>query len=118
MGAAVLAGPASSLIGGTASGLTHAAATQPNQSAGPMEGYVDTLLRVDPAAPAATIQSDSRGEVVRLFARSFRDGGELKSPDREYVAKLVAVRMGMSQPDAEKRVSEVVTQVKADADAA
>ena len=84
-----------------------------------MDGYVDTLLRADPAAPAATNgQSDSRGEVVRLFTRSFRSGGELKAPDREYVAKLVAARTGLSQADAEKRVNEVVTQVKADADAA
>lgn len=76
MGAAVLAGPASSLNGGTASGLTHAAATQPNQSAGPMEGYVDTLLRVDPAAPAATIQSDSRGAFCASLAAT--EGGGLR----------------------------------------
>ena len=119
LGAAVLAGPASSLIGGTASGLTQAAATQASQSSGPMDGYVDTLLRADPAAPAASnSQSDPRGEVVRLFTRSFRSGGELKAPDREYTAKLVAARTGMSQADADKRVNEVVTQVKADADAA
>jgi hypothetical protein len=119
LGAAVLAGPASSLIGGTASGLTQAVATQANQSAGPMDGFVDTLLRADPAAPAATNnQSDPRGEMVRLFTRSFRNGGELKAQDREYVAKLVAARTGMSQPDAEKRVNEVVTQVKTDADTA
>jgi hypothetical protein len=119
LGAAVLAGPASSLIGGTASGLTQAAATQASQSAGPLDGYVDTLLRADPAAPAASnSQSDPRGEVTRLFIRSFRSGGELKASDREYVAKLVAARTGMSQADADKRVNEVVTQAKADADAA
>lgn len=118
LGVAALAGPASSLIGGAASGLTQTAATQASQSAGPMDGYVDTILRADPAAPATNNQSDSRGEVVRLFTRSFRNGGELKAPDREYVAKLVAARTGISQPDAEKRVNEVVTQVKADADAA
>jgi hypothetical protein len=118
LGAAVLAGPASSLIGG-ASGLTQAAATQASQSTSPMDGYVDTLLRADPAAPAAAnTQSDPRSEVGRLFTRSFRNGGELKAPDREYVAKLVAARTGMNQQDAEKRVNEVVTQVKADADAA
>jgi hypothetical protein len=56
--------------------------------------------------------------VVRLFTRSFRNGGDLKAPDREYVAKVVAARRGLSQADADKRVNEVVTQVKADADAA
>jgi hypothetical protein len=117
IGAAVLAGPASSLIGGTASGVTQAATTQASQSAGPMDGYVDTVLRTDPAAASPAAQPDSRGEVVRLFTRSFRNGGELKAPDRDYVTKLVAARTGLSQPDAEKRVNEVVTQVKADADA-
>ena len=87
--------------------------------AGPMDGYVDTLLRGD-TAPQNTAgnPADSRGEVVRLFSKSFRDGGELKAPDREYVAKVVAARTGMNQGDAEKRVNDVVTQVKADTDAA
>jgi hypothetical protein len=122
LGAAVLALPASSLIGGSAAGLSQGAVTsasQSNQTAGPMDSYVDTLLRSDPAAPAASNnQSDPRGEVTRLFTRSFRSGAELKAPDREYVAKLVAARTGMSQADADKRVNEVVTQIKADADAA
>jgi hypothetical protein len=84
-----------------------------------MDGYVDTLLRADPASSAAsTNQTDSRGEVVRLFTRSFRNGGDLKAPDREYVAKVVAARTGLSPADADKRVNEVVTQVKADTDAA
>ncbi len=119
IGAAVLATPATSLIGGTAAGVTHAAATSAGQSSGPMDGYVDTLLRGDPAAQAANQgQSDSRGEVTRLFTSSFRSGGELKAPDREYTAKVVAARTGLSQADAEKRVNDVVTQIKADADAA
>jgi hypothetical protein len=118
LGAAVLASPASSLIGGTAAGATQGAVSAA-QSAGPMDGYVDTLLRTDPAASAAANnQSDSRGEVVRLFTRSFRGGGDLKAPDRQYVSKVVAARTGLSEADANKRVDEVVTQVKADADAA
>ncbi|MEZ0081523.1 hypothetical protein [Bradyrhizobium japonicum] len=119
IGAAVLATPATSLIGGTAAGVTHAAAASAGQSSGPMDGYVDTLLRSDPAAQTANQgQSDSRGEVTRLFTSSFRSGGELKAPDREYTAKVVAARTGLSQADAEKRVNDVVTQIKADADAA
>ena len=90
-----------------------------------MDGYVDTLLRPDSAGATAnaatgatTNAADSRGEMVRLFTRSFRNGGDLKGPDREYAAKVVASRTGMSQADAERRVNDVVTQVKADADAA
>ena len=56
--------------------------------------------------------------MVRLFTRSFRNGVELKGPDRDYAARVVAARTGMSQADAQKRVDDVVTQAKADADAA
>lgn len=120
LGAAVLALPASSLIGGTAAGATQGAViSAANQSTGPMDGYVDTLLRPDPSATSASnTQSDPKPEVVRLFTRSFRNGGDLKAADREYVTKVVAARTGLSQPEADKRVNDVVTQVKADADAA
>ena len=119
IGAAVLATPATSLIGGAASGATQAAATSAGQSGGPMDGYVDSLLRGEPAAQTANQgQTDSRGEVTRLFTSSLRSGGELKAPDREYTAKVVAARTGLSQAEADKRVNDVVTQIKADADAA
>jgi hypothetical protein len=119
LGAAVLAMPASSIIGGTAAGLTQGAATSASQTAGPMDRYVDTLLRADPSATgAAHTQTDPRGEMLRLFTRSFRNGGDLKTADREYVSKVVAARTGMTQADADKRVNDVVMQVKADADAA
>jgi hypothetical protein len=84
-----------------------------------MDGYIDTLMRSDaPAAQNAGNAQESRGEMMRLFTRSFRNGGELKPADREYVAKVVAARTGLSQVDADKRVNEVVTQVKTDLDAA
>jgi len=124
LGATALAVPATSLIGGSAVGASQGAVNAA-QTSGPMDGYVDTLLRPDSAGATAnaatgatTNAADSRGEMVRLFTRSFRNGGDLKGPDREYAAKVVASRTGMSQADAEKRVNDVVTQVKADADAA
>jgi hypothetical protein len=61
---------------------------------------------------------DPRGEMTRLFTTGFRNGGELKPADRTYVAKVVSARTGLSQADAEKRVNDVVTQVKSDTDAA
>jgi len=118
LGAILLASPASSLIGGAATGAMQAGAAAASQ-AGPMDGYVDTLLRSDaPAAANAGNAQDTRGEMARLFTASFRDGGDLKPADRTYVAKVVAARTGLSQADAEKRVNDVVTQVKADTDAA
>src|SRR5450755_400982 len=45
LGAVLLASPATSLLGGTAAGLSQGAAASASQAAGPMDGYVDTLLR-------------------------------------------------------------------------
>jgi len=118
LGAVLLATPATSLLGGAVTGASQGAATAASQS-GPMDGYVDTLFRADtPAAPNSGNAQDSRGEIVRLFTGSFRNGGDLKPADRQYVAKVVATRTGLSQADAEKRVNEVVTQAKTDIDAA
>jgi hypothetical protein len=118
LGAILLASPTSSLLGGAVSGTAQATASAANRS-GPMDGYVDTLMRSDtPAAPNSGNSGDSRGEMVRLFTSSFRNGGDLKPADRDYVSKAVAARTGMSQADADKRVNDVVTQVKADTDTA
>ena len=115
LGAVLLASPAGSLISGGASGVTQAAASR----SGPMDGYVDTLLRSDnPSSQTAGNGNETRGEMLRLFTSSFRSGSELKPADREYVAKVVAARTGLSQADADKRVNEVVTQAKTDLDAA
>jgi hypothetical protein len=116
LGVLLLASPASSLISGGASGVTQGAAAM--SRSGPMDGYVDTLLRSDaPSAQPTGNANESRGEMLRLFTSSFRNGGELKPADRDYVSKVVAARTGLSQADADKRVNEVVTQAKADIDA-
>jgi hypothetical protein len=119
LGAVLLASPAASLVGGAAGGVTQGAASSSARMSGPMDGYVDALLRTD--ASAATNNGnaqESRGELRRLFTSDFRKGNDLKPADRQYVAKLVAARTGLSQADAEKRVNDVVTQAKADMDAA
>lgn len=118
IGAILLATPASSLIGagfGTAGQGAVASASR----SGPMDGYVDTLLRpVSPSAQSTGNSDGARGEMLRLFTSSFRNGSEMKASDREYVSRVVAARTGLGQTDADKRVSDVITQIKADADAA
>jgi hypothetical protein len=118
LGAVLLATPAGSLIGGGLSAAGQGAAAVASRS-GPMDGYVDVLLRPDaPPAQAQNGSGDSRAEMVRLFASSFRNGGELKPNDRAYVSKVVAAQTGLSQTDADKRVNDTVMQIKADTDAA
>jgi hypothetical protein len=117
LGAVLLASPASSLIGGTLTGATQVAANSAQSS--PMDGYVDSLLRSDsPSAQGQQNPSEVRGEMVRLFTSSFRNGDDLKPEDRSYVAKVVASRTGLSPADAEKRVTDVTNQAKNDLDSA
>ena len=102
LGAVLLASPASHLLGGASAGVTQGAVSSASR-AGPMDGYVDTLLRSDPAATQNSGQnsgntSDARGEMVRLFTSSFRSGSDLKPADREYVAKVVAAEPASARP--------------------
>jgi hypothetical protein len=116
-GAMILASPASSVLGGAASGATSSAANSAQSS--PMDGYVDTLLRSDnPSAQGQQSALDAHNEMVRLFTSSFRKGGDLNAADRTYVAKVVSARTGLSEADAEKRVTDVSNQVKAGLDSA
>ena len=117
VGAVLLASPASSILGSAASGATQAAASTAQSS--PMDGYVDTLLRPEnPSAQTQQQASDPRAEMVRLFTSSYRNGNDMSTPDRAYVAKVVSARTGLSQADAEKRVSDVTNQIKTDLDKA
>jgi hypothetical protein len=112
-GAILLASSASSLLGSATSGAAQAAATSP------MDTYTDQLLRPDnPSAQSQQNPADTRAELTRLFATTFRTGGDLSSSDRNYVIKIVSARTGLSQPDAEKRVTDIVNAAKTDLDRA
>jgi hypothetical protein len=118
LGASVLATAATNIVGGAASRLAPAAATA---AAHPTDGYVDMLLRAEPARanPATMPAADlamTRAELGRLLAPTLRQGGDLAAPERTYVIKVVAARTGLPQAEAEKRVNDVVTQAKKAAD--
>jgi hypothetical protein len=116
LGTILLASPVSSLIEGGGSAAVQGSASA-GRSSGPMDGYIDTLLRSDAPASQQGNSNQSRGELDRVLVSSFRNGSDLKPSDREYVSKVVAARTGLSQADADKRVNEVVTQAKSDIDA-
>ncbi|MGO4513877.1 hypothetical protein AB4Z51_43640 [Bradyrhizobium sp. 2TAF36] len=116
LGAILLVTPAANLVGAGLGTAGQAAATA--SRSGPMDGYVDTLLRLASPSSQAQGADASREELGRLFTSSFRSGADIKANDREYVGKVVAARTGLSQADADKRVNDVIAQIKADSDAA
>jgi hypothetical protein len=116
LGAILLASPATSLLGSATSGAVQVAGSQ---ASGPMQGYVDTLLRPNnPTADNTNNAGDTRAELTRLLTSDFHNGAEPSAADRSYVSKVVAARTGLSPADADKRVGDVITQAKADLDKA
>ena len=109
--AAVLSSGISSLVGGAAQGATQAAGSgMAGSAANPSAYFVDTMFRSDtPNANAS--EQDVKSETGRIIAKAVKDG-DLSAPDRTYLAKLVAARTGLTQPDAEKRVNDVFAQAK------
>jgi hypothetical protein len=115
LGAAVLGSAAGALAGGATSALTHVS----GQSAGLLDGYVDSLVRGDPAAPTASADmSAARAETGRIFATAFQNGGDFQGLDRAYLAQLVAARTGITPTQAEERVSATIERAKVAVDTA
>ena len=122
--AAFLGTAATSIVGGAASGGATGFSTER------IAGATDRLLRPDYAGlargdvvarPGAALGRDiagDRADVVRLLTASLRDGTDIASADRTYLAQLVAARSGLSPADADARVSEVLTELKTATDAA
>ena len=80
----------------------------------PNEYFVDTLLRSDRTGPDRN-DSSVRGEVGRIFANALRKG-DVPAADKTYLAQVVAAKTGLSQTDAEKRVSDVFAEARQAAD--
>jgi hypothetical protein len=121
LSASVLGAAATHIVNGAAAGIAPAA-SQAASSVNPSQVFVDRLFRVDqPAAPAAAASAnnqDPRAEVLRLWTVGFYENGDLADADKAYVARVVAAQTGLSQPDAEKRVNDVIVEAKAALDRA
>jgi len=143
--ATALASTTAHLANGAGASLAGATG-QAARAANPADVYVDKLFRAPAAGSAAATPAQpadnaantnaganaapmggangamgiaqSRGEIVRLWTADFRDGDDLTSADRSYVAQMVAARTGISQADAEKRVNDAVTEAKSAIDKA
>jgi hypothetical protein len=110
LSAAFLAAAASNIAGGASSvGLS---ATRSAGSGAPVDYYVDALLRSNPSASQNTTDlRATRRELADILMTGLRDG-DVPLPDRTYVAQVVAAHAGLSQADADRRVSDVINQAK------
>ena len=126
------AGAAAHVTAGAASGMSGRG--QETAASGPSDYFVDLLFR--PASPTATagaqrpstdtvgiapagaqpaLSNEARAEVGRILARSAAQA-RLDDTDRAYLAQVVATRAGLSQEEAQRRVSEVEAKARDAAD--
>src|ERR1035441_2932701 len=86
------------------------------QASDPNKYFVDTLFRSDRPA-SETTDASIRAEAGSIFANALRQK-DVPAPDKTYLGQLVAARTGLSQTDAEQRVSDVLSQARQAADTA
>jgi hypothetical protein len=101
--ASLLATAATSLAGGSMQRGNAAEVAQSSLS--PNAYFVDTLLRTPNPKPDRN-EAAVRGELDRILVRGLKQGG-LPVSDAAYLAQLVSAQTGISQSEAEKRVSDV-----------
>ena len=109
-----LASAAASMVGDAAR-ATADAGQAAMSTADPNGYFVDTLFRSD--HPAAEQNSSVQAEAGRTFAHALLQN-ETVAADKNALASLVAARTGMSMPEAEQRVSDVLTAARQAADTA
>ena len=94
-------------IAGTVAGtINSGSAAQGN----PIDYFSDILLRTDQAhgfPDGASVAT--RNEVTKIFATDM-DAGKLAAEDRDYLARMVAQRTGLSQADAENKVDGIYSR--------
>jgi hypothetical protein len=101
-----LATGAASMVGSAAQ------VSQPGTPTNSNAYFVDTLLRGS-ANKNAAIQA----EAERILAHGLAEN-EMPAADQAYLARLTAAQTGITMPEAEKRVSDVVTEARATEDEA
>jgi len=116
-GASVAGGVATTAAAATA-GAASAAGSETAKSdsdSGPLGYFVDSLFRKNLNAAAGAAEpatAASAAEVTRIFMNTIRTG-TLPEEDLRYVGQVVAQRTGLTQQEAEKRVSDTYTRLQA-----
>ncbi len=114
VGGGVQAG--ASMAGGAAVASVAGAAEQGSAAPerGPSNNYfVDSLFRKDATATVATEPTTPvpAAEATRILLNTLRSGA-LPAEDTRYLGQLIAQRTGLSQADAEKRVSDTYARMQ------
>lgn len=109
-------------IGTTGSATVATTAMAKSDSAqGPMAYFVDSLLRTDATAPAVPDRRDALlassaeqapAEIARIFMNDIRRG-TMPAEDISYVGQVVSRRSGLTQGDAEQRVTDTFARIQA-----
>ena len=119
-GASVAGGVATSAMVATAGGVTAGSEMAADETnTGAIGYFLDTLFRRDinaisPPLDSLTPQQEtavSMAEVTRIFMNSLRTG-VLPEEDIAYVGQVVAQRTGLTQQEAEQRVSDTFARVQ------
>jgi hypothetical protein len=107
-GSTVAGGIASNVAVATAGGSEMAKSVN---ETGPMGYFVDSLFRKD-SNMAVVATAAPLSEVARIFMNTISTG-PLPAEDIRYVGQLVAQRTGLSQQEAEKRVTDLYARLQA-----
>jgi len=96
----------SAVVGAAATAATAATAAGEGDSTG---YFVDSLFRGAPGN-AQSVDANRVPEATRIFTNGLKSG-ELSPADTQYLGQLVAANTGLSQPDAERRVTDTFTRL-------
>ena len=104
---------AGTAVGGLASGVANAAgAVVPNDVQNdPTDFLSNQLLRPAQVDPTATEPAELAQQTASIVANAYRTG-EVSDADRAYLASAVAARTDLTQPQAEARVDQVITDAQ------
>jgi hypothetical protein len=118
--AAFLASAASSMAGARTSSAAEARRVGDDQAEGrefdSNEYFIDSLFRSDSTKADSTSPS-VRGEAGRIFRNALRQG-EVPAADKSYLDQLISASTGLSQADADKRLSDVFARAQQSAETA
>jgi hypothetical protein len=111
---AFLASAATTVAGGAAREVAANRATEGDERAGTAY-FVDRLFRSDHPAGASEATAPVRAEAGRILARSVGQK-ETAATDDTYLAQLVAAKTGLTQTNAERRVTETILEARQSVD--